>query len=107
MAKCHSCGRDIKAGDQEYRLRIDLFAGPAPLSPDAAELVRDQAPEFEWLLARLEHMSAVEILEQERQVCERFTFRLCGACRRALADRLRDLPVDEEAEAPRPDEPLH
>ena len=107
MASCHSCGRPIPAGAQEYRLRIDLLAGSAPLSVDADELTRDQAPEFEWLLARLEHMSEVEVLEEERRVFERFTFRLCGGCRRALADRLRDLPVDEEPEPPPPDEPLH
>ena len=107
MPRCHSCGQDIPEGAQDYQLRIDLFAGAGPLAPDAQELVGDRAPEFEWLLARLEHMSEVEVLEEERRVFERFTFRLCGACRRALADRLRNLPEDGEPEPPEPVGPLH
>jgi len=90
---CDSCGADLADPGQDYTLRIDLFASAGPLEPDDDDLRRDHAPEFEWLLARLQHMSAAEVLAEERRVFERFTFRLCPTCRQVLADRLRTIQL--------------
>jgi hypothetical protein len=81
---CHRCGAALTRGEGSlYIVRIEAMADPTPPALDRESTMEDLAVEWEELLARMENLSAQELMDQ---VYRRMILLLCAPCYRTWID---------------------
>jgi len=91
---CEMCGRIVSRPEITFRMKIELFADPAPPDITEEDLERDFKEEMRRLIEQLE---SVDVREAEEEVYESYLFTLCGGCRKRAHRWLRDhhLPFED------------
>ncbi|HBF34630.1 TPA: hypothetical protein DDW35_08695 [Candidatus Sumerlaeota bacterium] len=84
---CEFCGKSMGQPDVSYRMKIELYADPAPPEFTQEDLERDVKAEMEALFAQMESADAGEA---EDEVYESYLFTLCGHCRGKVHHWLRE-----------------
>ena len=81
---CHRCGAQLTPGEGNfYVVRIEAFADPTPPALDRETSLPELAAEIEDLLARMEHLSEQELMDQ---VYRRLIIMLCAGCYKSWID---------------------
>jgi hypothetical protein len=87
---CDQCGKELRAGDNHYVLKIEVYAAHDPAELTEADFDEDHMEEVSQLLQEMEEMGEGEELEPPSR---QFRYDLCPDCRKKY---VRD-PLSKEA----------
>ena len=83
---CDHCGKQLRAGDDHYVVKIEVFAAHDPAEITEADLEEDHMEAVSQLLREMEESDASDEVEPASR---HFRYDLCPACRqRYLRDPL-------------------
>jgi hypothetical protein len=87
---CDQCGKELRAGDDHYVVKIEVYAAHDPAELTEADFDEDHIEEVSQLLQEMEELGEGEELEPPSR---QFRYDLCPECRKKY---VRD-PLNKEA----------
>jgi hypothetical protein len=76
---CDQCGKELRAGDDHYVLKIEVYAAHDPAELTEADFEEDHMEEVSQMLREMEEMGDLEALEPPSR---HFRYDLCTDCRK-------------------------
>ena len=93
---CDRCGKELRAGQDHYVVKIEVFAQHDPAQLTEADLEEDHMEAISQLLQEMDDDEAAEAIEPSRH---HLRYDLCPECRqRYLRDPLNKGPNKEPAQ---------
>ena len=86
---CDSCGKELRAGEDRYVVKIEVFAAHDPAELTEADLDEDHMEAVSQLIQQMEEVDVAEALEPASR---HLRYDLCPECRKRY---LRD-PLSKE-----------
>ena len=81
---CDSCGKELRAGEDRYVVKIEVFAAHDPAELTEADLDEDHMEAVGEMIREMEELGQEEALEP---ACQHRRYDLCPACcKRYLRD---------------------
>jgi hypothetical protein len=87
---CDSCGKELRAGENRYVVKIEVFAAHDPAELTEADLDEDHMEAVSQLIQQMEEVDVAEALEPASR---HLRYDLCPECRKRY---LRD-PLSKES----------
>src|SRR6185437_12907216 len=93
---CDLCGKELRAGQDHYVVKIEVFAKHDPAEPTEADLEEDHMEAISQLLREMDDQEAADAVEPTRH---NLRYDLCPECRkRFVRDPLNKDPNKETAQ---------